>query len=184
MRGIIEQKSAYIKDVMDDLHLTTKLKNNTLVLNKQETNMVALLRNCVIDILNDPQYVNAHIAFHVKQDHIPMKVDQTLIKRAINNLIYNALVHNTEKVNIDVSIKVDEHHLSIQINDDGNGIDQTELDRIFDRYYRGTNTGERHKGSGLGMAIAKDVIEEHQGEITVVSEVGKGTEIMINFNLQ
>ncbi|MDX8044985.1 HAMP domain-containing sensor histidine kinase [Gracilibacillus sp. S3-1-1] len=181
---IIEKKSVYIKDVMDDLHLTTKLKNNTLILNKQETNMVELLRNCVIDILNDPQYVDAHIEFDAIQEQIPMKVDQTLMKRAINNLIYNALVHNTKEVNIDVSIKVDEKHLTIQIKDDGKGIEQAEVDKIFDRYYRGTNTGERHKGSGLGMAIAKDVIKEHQGEITVASEVGKGTEITVTLKLK
>ncbi|KOP82994.1 hypothetical protein AN957_16550 [Cytobacillus solani] len=53
------------------------------------------------------------------------------------------------------------------------------MDRNFDRYYRGTNTGESHKGSGLGMAIAKDIIRAHNGEINVKSSLGCGTTIEI-----
>ncbi|MCY7585780.1 ATP-binding protein, partial [Bacillus safensis] len=48
---------------------------------------------------------------------------------------------------------------------------------VFDRYYRGTNTGVSHAGSGLGMAIAKDIIVKHGGDITIRSSVGKGTTI-------
>jgi len=50
-----------------------------------------------------------------------------------------------------------------------------ELKHIFDRYYRGTNTGESHKGSGLGMAIAKDIVKAHGGDIKISSTLGSGT---------
>lgn len=67
----------------------------------------------------------------------------------------------------------------ITIEDNGKGIKQEELVRIFDRYYRGTNTGQSHKGSGLGMAIAHDIVVAHGGEIKVNSRVGQGTRIEI-----
>lgn len=65
------------------------------------------------------------------------------------------------------------------MEDHGKGIKKEELERIFDRYYRGTNTGERHKGSGLGMAIAHDIVKAHGGEIHVESELHSGTRIEI-----
>src|SRR5699024_4083807 len=61
---IIEEKSLYIKEVMEDLNLSTRLKNNELALNKQKTNVVAMLRRIVIDLLNNPQYADRDITFH------------------------------------------------------------------------------------------------------------------------
>ncbi|MGR6341790.1 sensor histidine kinase [Priestia megaterium] len=177
---IIEQKSLYIKEVMEDLNLTTRLKNKALLLNKKTVNIVVLLRNIVIDILNDPTYSNRNILFHVNQEKIPAAVDEILFRRAINNLIYNAVVHNNENVQIDVIVeKKEQTHITIK--DNGKGIEKKELDKIFDRYYRGTNTGGAHKGSGLGMAIAKGIIQEHNGELTINSEIGHGTTIDIKF---
>ncbi len=175
---IIEQKSLYIKEVMEDLNLSTRLKNKALSLNKKTVNLVALLRNIVIDILNDPKYSNRNIVFHVNQENIPVEIDEILFRRAINNLLYNAMVHNDENVQIDVLVEKQER-THIMIKDDGKGIRKEELERIFDRYYRGTNTGDAHRGSGLGMAIAKDIIQEHNGELTINSEIGHGTTIDI-----
>ncbi|HAM80960.1 sensor histidine kinase [Ornithinibacillus bavariensis] len=176
--GIIEQKSLYIKEVIEDLNLTTRLKNKALFLNKKTVNIVDLLRNIVIDILNDPKYSNRHIVFQVTQEKILVEIDEILFRRAINNLIYNAIVHNDENVRIDVIIEKEER-THLRIKDNGKGIEKKELDKIFDRYYRGTNTGDAHRGSGLGMAIAKDIIQEHKGELTVSSEIGHGTTIDI-----
>lgn len=175
---IIERKALYMKEVMEDLNLTTRLKNKELMLNKKKVNIVAVLRNIVIDILNDARYANCHIEFEVEQEKVEVEVDEILIRRALHNLIYNAVVHNDENVRIMVRIekKARPH---IVIKDNGKGIKKEELDKIFDRYYRGTNTGELHKGSGLGMAIAKDVIKAHDGDIEMKSMVGMGTTINI-----
>jgi signal transduction histidine kinase len=175
---IIERKSLYMKDVLEDLNLTMRLKNKELTLNKKTINVVMLLRNIVIDILNDARYSNRNIEFQVNQEMIRMDVDEILVRRALTNLIYNAIVHNDSKVKIVVSVeKKDRTHITIK--DDGKGIKKEELNRIFDRYYRGTNTGESHKGSGLGMAIAHDIIRAHDGEIRIDSLVDHGTRIDI-----
>ncbi|WP_028391117.1 sensor histidine kinase [Bacillus cihuensis] len=177
---IIERKSLYMKDVLEDLNLTMRLKNKELTLNKKTINIVTLLRNIVIDILNDARYSNRNIEFQVHQEMIREYVDEILVRRALTNLIYNAIVHNDSKVKIVVSVKKkDRTHITIK--DDGKGIKKEELNRIFDRYYRGTNTGESHKGSGLGMAIANDIIRAHDGEIRIDSVVGHGTTIEIQF---
>ena len=103
-------------------------------------------------------------------------IDKVLMQRVLNNLIYNALVHNDKNISIVVSVyKKDKIYISI--SDNGNGISEKDLENIFDRYYRGTNTGEAHKGSGLGMSIAKEIVNAHNGDITINSILGKGTDI-------
>ena len=175
---IIYSKSKYIKELVDELNLSTRLKNNALSLNKQNTNLVALLRNVVIDILNDSRYENRNIEFNSNIDVIEKEVDVMLLKRALTNLIFNAVVHNNESVQVKVDIKkIDK--INISIKDNGNGINTKDLEHIFDRYFRGTNTGEAHKGSGLGMAISKEIINNHGGEIQINSKLGCGTEILI-----
>ncbi|PAD66734.1 two-component sensor histidine kinase [Bacillus sp. 7586-K] len=176
--AIIEAKSIYIKEVMEDLNLTTRLKNKELSLNKHAVNIVALLRKIVIDLLNDPKYADRDIQFQVSEENIVLEIDEILFRRAINNLIINAIVHNDDHVKITVSIDRKED-TRIVIKDNGKGIRKEEIERIFDRYYRGTNTGAAHKGSGLGMAIAHDIIKAHEGEIMIHSHVGSGTTIEI-----
>ncbi|WP_315116494.1 HAMP domain-containing sensor histidine kinase [uncultured Clostridium sp.] len=175
---IIEDKSNYIKDLIDDLNLSTRLKNKVLALNLKNTNIVSLARGVVIDILNNPQTSNVNIDFSTSREVIEKDVDEILIKRVITNILYNSIVHNDENVDIEVKVeKKDRIHISIM--DNGKGIKGEDLKYIFERYYRGTNTGKRHKGSGLGMAIAKDIVEAHDGIINIESEFGVGTKIEI-----
>jgi signal transduction histidine kinase len=180
---IINEKSEYIKELVDDLNLTMKLKSSDRVLNKSEENIVRIIKDSIIQILNDPKYSNRNIEFITNRDVIKKQVDANLFKRVINNLVYNALIHNNEDINIEVNIDCkNDNETIISIKDDGRGISKDDLERIFDRYYRGTNTGEVHKGSGLGMAIAKDIITAHGFYIDIDSEIGVGTTVYIKIN--
>lgn len=177
---IINEKSEYIKELVDDLNLTMKLKSSDRVLNKNDENIVRIIKDSVIQILNDPKYSNRDVEFISNKDYIIKSVDSMLFKRVINNLVYNALIHNNDKVQIKVEVEyISEDETIINIQDNGKGIEKKDLERIFDRYYRGTSTGEVHKGSGLGMAIAKDIIIAHGFDIELASEVGEGTKIKI-----
>ncbi|WP_099189645.1 sensor histidine kinase [Tepidibacter mesophilus] len=176
--NIIHKKSNYINELVDDLNLSTKLKNEKSMIDKKEINLVKLVRESIIDILNDPKYSDSYIDFSCKENIILKDVDNILIKRVINNLLYNSLIHNDAKVNIKVKIIKDEK-VHIFVKDNGKGIGPEDIKYIFDRYYRGTNTGERHKGSGLGMAIAKEIVKAHGGDIKINSKLGQGTEIEV-----
>lgn len=181
---VIEQKSLYLRDVIEDLNLSTRLKNKDIALNRSRVNIVSLVRNTVIDMLNDAKYGNRNIEFQYNDEVINIEVDEILIRRAVSNLIYNAVVHNDEDVAIQVGIERKDDSISIVVEDYGKGIVEEDLERIFDRHYRGTNTGELHKGSGLGMAIAHDIVYAHGGEIDVTSELGRGTRIEIRFDIE
>ncbi|WP_392486849.1 sensor histidine kinase [Haloimpatiens sp. FM7315] len=176
--NIIDKKSQYIKQLVDDLNLVQKLKNNTSMLNIKEVNLVKLTKDVVIDILNDYKYKDSDINFISRENVILKEVDEVLIKRVIHNLLYNAIIHNSKDVKIEVKI-VKSQKVHIFVKDNGKGVKPEEIKYIFERYYRGTNTGESHKGSGLGMAIAKEIVEAHGGEVELRSMLKKGTEIEI-----
>ncbi|WP_195940636.1 HAMP domain-containing sensor histidine kinase [Romboutsia sp. 1001713B170131_170501_G6] len=177
---IIDSKANYIKELVDDLNLTMKLKDGYSNISREEKNIVSLVRGCIIDILNDPKYSHVDIDFNSSEDKIILDIDELLMKRVINNILYNSIIHNDEDVSIKVNVASNEK-THIIIEDNGKGICQEDLKYIFERYYRGTNTGDAHKGSGLGMAISRDIVKAHNGEIKVESNIGIGTKIEMIF---
>lgn len=177
---VILDKSNYIESLISDLKLTYHLSNSNIALNKKDENLVDILRESVIDILNHPKYEDVEVNFESINEGIKLYCDSNLIKRAFANIIYNAIVHNPKGTKIEISINKD-RGIRVEISDNGKGISDEDLTKLFERYYRGTNTGEAHKGSGLGMAISKQIIEGHEGSIEVKSKLGVGTSVIILF---
>lgn len=139
------------------------------------------LRELVIDIVNDPAFSNRNIEFESNTDECIVLIDPDLFRRAIQNIIINALTHNPPETKVLISTRIDvQSNVHISICDNGVGISEDELPELFSRYYRGTSTKEKSEGSGLGLAIAKQIIELHGGNITVSSKRGKGTKFEIS----
>ncbi|WP_221568479.1 HAMP domain-containing sensor histidine kinase [Alkalihalobacillus sp. TS-13] len=175
---IILNKSKYMEELIEDLKLTYQLKNELVAIDRKDENLVDVVRDTVIDLLNHPDHDQSRVEYTSDKEVVPFLCDKKLIQRAVSNLLYNAIVHNPEETEIEVRVKSGP---VVEITDNGKGIPKRELERLFDRYYRGTNTSAVHKGSGLGMAIAKQVIEVHKGEIKVESELNVGTKVILDF---
>jgi K+-sensing histidine kinase KdpD len=131
-----------------------------------------------IELLNDPTFGERQIEFEANEVTAVYKVDKKLLKRAILNFIYNALVHNDENVVVKIRVETIHPHTQITISDNGQGIPSKDLEQVFERYYRGTNTTSTH-GTGLGMAIARDIIWAHEGKLDLTSVENTGTTITI-----
>ncbi|HZW67533.1 MAG TPA: HAMP domain-containing sensor histidine kinase [Pseudogracilibacillus sp.] len=173
---VVERQSLYIRELLDDFNLSLRLRNNEIALQIERTDIVVFVREIVIDLLNDPQFQSEDIEFLHDQPSSFWEIDRHLMKRAILNLIYNALIHNE-----DVTVKVIISHDLITIEDNGIGITEEEQEMIFERYYRATNTKDI-QGTGLGMAIAHDIIKAHEGRISLESELNKGSKFSISMN--
>lgn len=171
---IIEKQSLHMQELLDDLNLTMRLRHQQLPLTLTEVNMVQFMREIVIDTLNTPPYEQANIDFDATAEVILHSIDEHFMRRAVVNFLYNALLHNPPDVNVHVTVDTN----TITIADNGRGISAEDLAHIFERYYRGTNT-EQIQGTGLGTAIARDIIEAHGGTVTILSEEQKGTTVTI-----
>lgn len=178
--GIILKNTAYAEELINDLKLTYQLKNEMLQLHKARQNIVRFVKELVIDLLNNPEYESRNISFHSPSEQIELSFDVVLLKRALMNLLTNALVHNSRDTVVSVSVKAEEK-IQIMVEDNGRGMTEEELNNLFVRYYRGDNTQAKPEGSGLGMAIAKQIIELHGGIISAQSRPGAGTGITVEF---
>ena len=108
--------------------------------------------------------------------------DNEYLLMAINHLWDNALRHSTQGDTIIIHTEVQDNSAIIKITDTGVGIAEDDLDRIFERFYRLDKAGST-RGFGLGLPIAKAVVESLDGNITVESELGKGTTFQIKLPL-
>ncbi|MGB0453657.1 MAG: ATP-binding protein [Bacteriovoracaceae bacterium] len=110
----------------------------------------------------------------------PIQVDPTLINRVISNLVENAIKYSGENTRVEVKTWDDENWVYLTVSDNGAGIPETELEYIFEKFYRVKNDASHSiKGTGLGLYLVKYFIELHGGEISVESELGKGTSFLV-----
>jgi signal transduction histidine kinase len=116
----------------------------------------------------------------VPAEPVELRFDRERIIQLLTNLIGNALKFTPSGGSVSVTVIEDAETVTIEVDDTGPGIPPEELPHIFERFYRGTNTGEeRASGSGLGLAIVRSIVEMHDGEVDVASAVGEGTAIRI-----
>ena len=179
---IIEEKSLYMEQLIDDLSVIYEFDKMQIPLNLSTTNLVAFVKNVLEDFRQNPLASAYPIHLNVKYEgEILLSLDQKLLKRALENFIMNAIYHNPRETMITVSIETIEGSILIEIKDDGIGMDDKTIQQLFNKYYRGTTTDKSHLGSGLGMSIAKQFIEKQGGQIKVESKQNKGTKIKILF---
>ena len=177
---IILKNVNHMEKLINDLKLTYQLEAGAFPFALQKTRIVRFLKELLIDIANDPAFSNRAIEFESSLQELTVAADPGLMRRAVGNIVINALVHNPPDTRVRITVsKSPDQSLSIAICDNGNGMDEAELSVLWNRYYRGTNTKERPEGSGLGLAIAKQIVTLHGGNIFVKSHPGDGTEFII-----
>lgn len=105
--------------------------------------------------------------------------DRRMLQSLVDNIIDNALKYGATGGTIDIVLTRDEQLLSLQVTDRGEGIPKQELPYVFDKFHRGDRATHRFRGSGLGLTLARRIITAHQGEISIQSEVGRGTTVTV-----
>jgi signal transduction histidine kinase len=110
----------------------------------------------------------------------PLIVDALWMGRALNNLVSNALRYTPPGGEINLNARLEGERVTISVTDSGEGIPKEDLPHVFERFYRGEKSRSRVSGgAGLGLAIAKGVVEAHGGTIVVDSRIGQGTTFII-----
>ena len=141
-----------------------------------------------IDIINDlePTAEQANIKLNYnyvgsEKDNILILGDKEKLKQVIGNLIENAIKYNKPNGNVTLEVTPLEDEVSICIIDNGIGIDNEDIPRLFERFYRVNKSRSRSVGgTGLGLAIVKHIIEAHETQINVISTLGVGTTFKFN----
>lgn len=179
MGSTIREKGGYMLELISDFSMIHQLKQGDSIMSLRELDLDELVRCSVLEYVNDATM--SEYQFHYVGDERPLmvKADGTWLQRLMDNLLSNAVKHNPPGVVVTVSVGRISDKACIRVIDNGKGMDEETLQHLFNRYYRGTNTEESTVGSGLGMSIAKAIVEAHGGEIQVQSKLWQGTKIEI-----
>lgn len=140
------------------------------------------------EIVDDLQY-NADqkqikLSFQKSGDATTIEGSKTQLRRALNNLVDNAVKYTRQPGMVDIKMFYDERFMYLDIMDTGIGIDAHDIEHIFDRFVRGNNARSFTSGTGLGLSIAKRIIDGHSGQVTVESKVDHGTTFHIQLPKQ
>ena len=174
-----------IISIVKDLDLITQFESGIKTVDKSEFNIYELIVN-VFDLLEfESEKNNISLKLEkIKDPLIYVNADQERILQVLTNLIVNSIKYGTNKGYTEVLVEdYNKEKVIVRVIDNGEGIEQEHLPRLFERFYRIDKNRSRKKGgSGLGLSIVKHIIEAHQEEIFVDSKIGKGTEF--SFTLQ
>jgi signal transduction histidine kinase len=132
----------------------------------------------VAETANIPSAKNNSFEILGEEEPLYVMGDAGLLERAFSNLLVNAVSHNPIGTEIKVDI-VKNTYIDVLITDNGKGMDEQSINHLFDRYYRGTSTDTPTGGTGLGMAIVKQIINAHQGTVDVKSKIDEGTSVVV-----
>ncbi|MFC7356437.1 sensor histidine kinase [Jejudonia soesokkakensis] len=165
--------------IIKDLDMITKLEVGDLNLDKERFNIIELVEN-VFDLLEmKAGKKKINLTFDkVYTDSIFVNADKERIQQVLTNLLVNSIKYGQKNGTTEVSIEdLIENKVIVRIVDNGEGIEQVHLPRLFERFYRVDKSGSRKEGgSGLGLSIVKHIIEAHNEKIYVESQFGIGSE--------
>jgi two-component system sensor histidine kinase/response regulator len=172
----IRRQSKFMLDLVNDLLNISVIDLGKLKLNLQQSNVANLVKtNCK---LNESVADQKNISIHLTCDlSIPeMVIDPNKIEQVLNNLVNNAIKYSHPGSSIDIALKKDAEGVLLSVQDHGVGIPEGDTEHLFE-----TITKKRSKGTsgepstGLGLAIAKRIVEEHKGKIWIKSKLGNGS---------
>ena len=148
----------------------------------QMIDLVALAEQCKHLLLTSAP--NVHLVFSSDHFRASVAADPLLLDLAIMNLLENAVKYSSSPAHIEFTIQAVGLEAQIKVRDQGIGIPEADLPYIFDRFYTVDKARSRKSGgAGLGLSIVKTIVEKHNGKVTAVSEVGKGSTFTISLPL-
>ena len=164
-----------LERLIEDLRTLTLAEAGSLVLHREPTDLGALLTDVAASYRSQAEQAGISLTVTAAEELPILDIDPARIREVVSNLLTNALRHTPRDGTVELSAALASDGAEITVHDTGSGIPADQLDRIFDRFYRSPDS----PGSGLGLPIAKSLVEAHGGTITAASEGGGGTTIRI-----
>lgn len=181
--GEIGKNSKRLLSLINDI---IELSQLDVMDHEMETQLISLNEEAVscVDMLSfNAEKHNVNLSTDIIENNCVIKANQQMIQEILYNLCDNAIRYNKPEGHVWVSVFNKGNQVVLQVRDDGIGISEEDINRIFERFYRVDKArSKKTGGTGLGLAIVKHIAEQHNAEISIESELGKGTTISLTFN--
>ncbi len=183
-----QQYALYIKNAINSTDEMNDTINMIVALTKMEEGLLTLknesidLQSLFLDLKNrflQSTAKEVQINIYTETDNTHLMGDCRLLWQCFANIIDNAIKYSNNKVQVDITIRQQEHWMAISVKDNGRGISEDKLQLIFNKYSRIDTDNSGVKGFGIGLNYVKNIIEKHKGKINVSSKAGEGSEFTI-----
>lgn len=182
---IINDNANRMENLVQDLLTLSKYDKKIEKNNISEFDLGELTKQCAEKFEIEVKKKNQKMECYVTANVPKVLADRDGIERVITNIISNSVKYTQDGGKIDVYVGFVHSDAYVKIKDNGIGIPQKDLGRIYERFYRVDKARSRmNGGTGLGLSIAKEIIEQNKGSIDIKSEEGKGTEVVIKIPLK
>jgi signal transduction histidine kinase/ligand-binding sensor domain-containing protein/AraC-like DNA-binding protein/AmiR/NasT family two-component response regulator len=182
--GIMLRNAQRLSKLINQLLDLSKLEAGKMTLHACKVELVQFLREIAASYESLAANKNIKYSFYPEVAELTVYVDMEKMEKVVHNLLSNAFKFTKENGEVIMYLKAEERHCNITVKDTGIGIPPDQLDKIFDRFHQVDSSQTRSfEGSGLGMALAKELVELHHGKITVESIEGEGTTFTVALRL-
>lgn len=172
LRSILDE-TQILSRLTDDLRTLSLAETGSLELKREQVELGVLIRDTITVFRSQAEAAGVRVDFAAPSDEITSSIDPERIRQVLSNLISNAVRYSPAGSTVQVMLWKEGDRATISVTDPGPGIAAADLPHVFDRYYKSADS----RGMGLGLSIAKYIVEAHGGEIRAESEAGQGTTI-------
>lgn len=180
----------YSNIMKQNCYRLTRLINNIVDMNKIElgfftlhlknNNIIKIIEDITLSVVEYASLKNISIVFDTEIEEKIISCDSEKIERIMLNLLSNAIKFTEAAGNVNISIYDRDEYILISVKDNGMGIPKDMLEKIFDIFTQVDGSLRRNaEGSGIGLSIVKSLVEMHEGEVNVISQLGTGSEFII-----
>jgi two-component system, OmpR family, phosphate regulon sensor histidine kinase PhoR len=181
--SIINKESNRMQTLIQDLLDFSKIEQQEFKLNIQDFDLYELIKEVITMLNKKAKSKDIGLELEFNREELYIQGDHDRLKQVLINIISNAILYTPPRGSVKVLLFEYEKTVKIHVKDTGVGIEQEEIPRIFERFYRVDRARSRDSGgTGLGLAIVKHLVEAHHGNITVKSTMGEGSEFMIELH--
>lgn len=160
----------------------SRIEAGSIVIDRQWVRLGDLLNDCMEHLSHGGHAHGLHLRVNVPPELPPVELDKDMMRIALNNLLTNAVKYNRPDGEIILSAEESDERIVISVQDSGIGIAADDLPKVFDKFYRsGDREAVSRGGHGLGLYLARQIVEMHQGQIGLVSQPGQGTRVTLSF---
>jgi len=178
--GVISSEAHRMARLVSDLLNLSKYDNNEAKWEREEFDLGELVKKCQEKLQIEIEKKKHHVECFVTANVPPVYADFNGIEQVVLNVLSNSIKYTKENGSIKIYVGFVYNDAYIKVIDNGAGIPEEDLERIFDRFYRVDKARTREMGgTGLGLSIAKEIIERNGGSIDIKSVKGEGTEVVI-----
>lgn len=174
--GRIKQSCYRLTKLIKNIEDLVQIESGLLPIKLRNQNIVEVVERIVHAVAEHVHVKDIKVIFDTEVEELYLACDAEKLERILFNLISNAYKFTNPSGEIHVEVSEKEDHVVILVRDNGVGIEQQELESIFQRYHQAGKTLSRHaEGTGIGLALVKSLVELHGGRIGVESQIGKGS---------